>query len=412
MSVKQPFTKLRDCFTAGYTFPQFCIDKEIKNPLFVAVANNHKSFLWEIYSQFKYDRRMTASFAFIYNETEMESINYSVAGIIGALKMEMLSNVDPKNFDKIIVLTNNPLELENADAIYLSETLNYFIRRAYAEVPLLHVLQRYPQVQVIMIPSPRLIQHANNTEFEKKILAKQTISAVALPKKIEQARKEGKIISTPYDFLGYDNDTVYKLLGTPKRTVESDGSVSLADDEFIGIKDGKRMTAYQPEKYENTIYFFGTCILYGYGVPWNKTAASYLQKLLNENNLPYRVENYSQFANRRRQDAFYNLDKLSLKAGDIVFVTLFARFHKYTDFPYWNINRAFLQPHNEGEIFPDTAHINELGQKILAEHLFTRLKKNNFFRDKDFNYPIPPPPGSQIRNTSGKFFFCSKFSAE
>ena len=29
--------QLRDCFTAGYTFPQFCIDNNIKKPLFIAL---------------------------------------------------------------------------------------------------------------------------------------------------------------------------------------------------------------------------------------------------------------------------------------------------------------------------------------------------------------------------------------
>ena len=33
---EQFLIQLRDCFTGGYTFPQFCIDNDIKKPLFVA----------------------------------------------------------------------------------------------------------------------------------------------------------------------------------------------------------------------------------------------------------------------------------------------------------------------------------------------------------------------------------------
>jgi len=37
--------RLRDCFTAVYTFPQFCIDNNIKKPLFVALDERRADFL-------------------------------------------------------------------------------------------------------------------------------------------------------------------------------------------------------------------------------------------------------------------------------------------------------------------------------------------------------------------------------
>lgn len=58
------FVKLRYCFTAGYTLPQYCIDNKIKRPLFV-LERNSEWFLREIYAQFKYDKRLTAQFSFI-----------------------------------------------------------------------------------------------------------------------------------------------------------------------------------------------------------------------------------------------------------------------------------------------------------------------------------------------------------
>ena len=56
--------QLRDCFTGGYTLPQFCIDNGIKKPLFVA-EKKFWQFVWEIYVQFHYDKRLTAQFSFI-----------------------------------------------------------------------------------------------------------------------------------------------------------------------------------------------------------------------------------------------------------------------------------------------------------------------------------------------------------
>ena len=40
------FIKLRDCFTAGYTLPQYCLDNDIKRPLIVA-EEKHELFVWE-----------------------------------------------------------------------------------------------------------------------------------------------------------------------------------------------------------------------------------------------------------------------------------------------------------------------------------------------------------------------------
>ena len=47
--------QLRDCFTAGYTMPQFCVDNDIKKPLFVGLDERHRDFLWNVYVQFQYD---------------------------------------------------------------------------------------------------------------------------------------------------------------------------------------------------------------------------------------------------------------------------------------------------------------------------------------------------------------------
>ena len=55
--------KLRDCFTAGYTLPQFCIDNEIKKPLFVS-EEKFLQFVWEIYVQFRYDKRNARAVCF------------------------------------------------------------------------------------------------------------------------------------------------------------------------------------------------------------------------------------------------------------------------------------------------------------------------------------------------------------
>lgn len=52
MNDEQLLIQLRDCFTSGYTLPQFCRDNNFRKPLFVA-EKKFWAFMWEIYVQFR-----------------------------------------------------------------------------------------------------------------------------------------------------------------------------------------------------------------------------------------------------------------------------------------------------------------------------------------------------------------------
>ena len=110
-----------------------------------------------------------------------------------------------------------------------------------------------------------------------------------------------------------------------------------------------------------------------------------MQKKLNENGYKYRVENESQFFAGRYQDIFYNMDSLSVKDGDIIFICLQGL--QATGIPFINIENIFDRPHNFGEVFSDDLHVNELGYKVLAELFYEVLVRNSFF--KNFNFKIP-----------------------
>ena len=384
--------QLRDCFTAGYTLPQFCIDNGIKKPLFVAADQNRLAFLWEIHVQFCYDKRMTANFAFVFGNVEHTNfchLNWNVAN----LEIKNISDVNLSEFDKIIVLDIRRFQPKIDKTIYLDELLQKFVFRTYDEIPLLNFMKNHNGVKLFVMNHPMISRNEQNTEHEKKLMPEsaENITLSEIRKKI--AESNGEKIPTPYDFLGYTNKEVYELLEENDAVVNFDGSTSLQDrhNKIVSIFNGKRLTANQPEHYEHKIYFVGNCIYFGWGVPYDKTVESHLQNFLNENNLPYRVENESQFLNYRYQDIFYNLNKLPVKDGDIIFVTPF-NYYSSTCFPFIDTNPIFFRPHNYGEVFADGIHINELGHKALAEKLFEFLTKNNFFQDVEFKYPKPPPP--------------------
>lgn len=383
--------QLRDCFTAGYTFPQFCIDNGIKKPLFVAVNERRADFLWEIYIQFKYDKRITPNFCLL--DGKINKIDFSVQFFVNPLSIKKFSEINSDDYDQIILLSANKLDLENRNVIRFEYVLNFFMNRAYVENPLLKFAENHRGVKIIMMNYPLLFYVSNPSEREKELLKKGSVSRYRW--EIEKD-KSGKVPTT-YDELGYTNQMVYELTEVVGAKINPDGSASLYDREspIVGIRNGKRMVADQPETYTNRIFFFGNCVYYGHGVPYDRTVESYLQKFFNVNRLPYRVENESQPVNGRYQDLFYNLNKIQTKPGDIIFVGI--HYMQSPIFPFIDTNQIFKRPHNHGEVFPDHSHVNELGHLALAKFFFQILVQNKFFRDVEFKYPAPPPRAASIR---------------
>lgn len=63
--------------------------------------------------------------------------------------------------------------------------------------------------------------------------------------------------------------------------------------KYFNARDGRRRTCFQPIEYIGTIYLMGVCLFVGRHVEDQYTVSSYLQKLLRQKGLPYRVENYA-----------------------------------------------------------------------------------------------------------------------
>ena len=371
--------RLRDCFTAGYTLPQYCVDNGIKNPLFVSEKKFLK-FMWEIHVQFCFDKRMFATFSLL--DLPKGFTTFSVHSTVRALDYKNFSEINTADFDAIILLTGKPVTADKV--ISLSTLAEHFISKTYVEIPLLNFLQRHPQVKLFLTKYPSLARFKGGLEF-----GKQLVSLGAL-RKILRKNKSGKV-KTPLDKFGYTNEEVLELLDALPAVTNSDGVAVSMDNPhpLANVVNGKRTTAAQPETFLNKIYFVGSCHDQGINAPFDKTIASYLQQMLNKNNLPYRVENESQRYWSRYQDIFYTLNTLNLLPGDIVFIWI-DNMH-VENFPFFDASDAFDPPHDFKEVFFDRRHFNELGYKALAEKYFNFLTENNFFRDVEFSYHMPPP---------------------
>ena len=377
------FLKLRYCFQAGYNLPQYCIDKGIKRPLFV-MEKSDEWFLRELHAQFQYDNRLSARFCFIDGEQTTLQLGFYTLGT--NLLIKHISGVMVSYYDAVIFLTKKDYNVGDRRIIRFAELEKFFIQRTYADIPLLNFLQRNPGVKLFLTNFPNNVnRYEGGAEF-----GEQLPGAGNLQQTLEN--NKGNHIDTLFDKFGYTNAEVIELLRIDKAIKNLDGTTLLVDDNhpLKRISNGRRETAYQPEHYKNKIYFFGPCYHFGRNAPYDRTIESYLQKMLNENNLPYLVENYGQAFTNRWQDMFYNLNALDFKPDDIIFFwTFYTRSND--GIPFFDISDTFDPPVDYREIFCTKAHVNELGYKLVAEKYFKFLTENNFFRDKEFNYPLPPP---------------------
>lgn len=399
------FSRLRDCFYAGYTLPQFCADSGITRPMFLSPANFNRQLLWEIYVRFAWDKRFRPTFVTL-EEKGFEIGEFTLPWFLSPLAVKSICEVDMTG-DKIFFLSMNHLDFGADKIIYLDELIETFSLRTYFTIPLANFAKLHPDVKIFAINFPRLKPNPLNTDNEKILLRSDN----KLINKFIENFSADKPCANPFDLLGYDNEKAYRLLLTPPVKTDLNGRTILQDDgnKYLAIRDGKRLTANQPETFANRIYLLGNCIYFGWGVPFDKILTSRLQALLNENNLPWRVENESQFFEGRNQDVFYNLHNLPVQSGDIIFVCTHSL--KLKDFPFIDVEDFFARPHEFGEVFFEQNHINERGHKALAEGFFALLTANNFFRDTVQNFPDAPPPcprygiPPQFDSGSSKLFF-------
>ncbi len=396
---------LNDCFAAGYTLPQFCVDGDIKKPLFVLADAKNWQIFWNLHVQFSHDKRIKPKFVILNDKGD--SIRLSPGTLFDELKIQNYDETDLNDCDKIFFLTTQKSDIQSDKIIYLDELAYKLILAAYIETPFLHFLKSHPKIKLFLTNFSILYENSHNTENEKKILEKE----IPLATYADRLRKDKDgTVKTPYDFLGYSKQDLIDMLTLTGTKTNPDGSTVLIDNDnpLINVKNGRRVVPNQPENFKNRIYFLGGCSHLGIGAPFDKTIPSYLQKFINEKNLPYRVENVSQFFTYRYQDIFYNLRNLPLKDGDIVFV--FFDNYLSEKLPAFDVSRTFERPHDYGEVFVNTLHVNEIGYKVLAGKFFDFLTENNFFQGVEFEYPEPPPPYHRYGIPQENFSSAQNFS--
>ena len=383
---EENFLRLRYAFAAGYSMPQFCVDNNIAKPLFV-LSKEAEYFLRELYAQFHYDGRLTAQFSFSDADEKISKLKLYLGGGLFRphVSVKHVSAVKVDDFDKIILLTKKDPRIAADKIIRFADAERFFVQRAFVDIPVLNFLQRRPDVKLVVTNFPVVQNLRGGKEFNAQLQPAADII---------KALRAGVALKTPLDKFGYSPEQILELVEGSAVKKNLDGTTALVDDNCLlrRIQDGRRATAHQPEKYLNTVYFFGSCHHYGINAPFDKTIESYLQLMLNEHGLPYRIENCSQHFAGRYEDIFRNLNALNPAPGDIVFLWV-ANLRANNDaVPFCDVSNAFDPPVDFRDIYCRQYHVNQLGYKILAEKYFDYLTANNFFRDVELEYPPPPAP--------------------
>ena len=193
------------------------------------------------------------------------------------------------------------------------------------------------------------------------------------------------------DIYGKDTDIHYlQQLYDGAKIYEVDGIKYLADfrSKYVNIINGNRVTYYQPEIYDRTVYVFGQCTARGTGVEDKETVSSFLQSELNYHNLRIRVVNCAIGCGSDLRDDLYHINYTHFSEDDIVVVlTDYRDFENVLDheiFSRWggiyDCSSQFNRPHNYGEWFTDmTCHTNSNGNRIIAKYIYSLLQERRYF---------------------------------
>lgn len=212
----------------------------------------------------------------------------------------------------------------------------------------------------------------------------------------------------------FDEAGIAEVLSIPKSYFDMNRVRRFEDrrGRYINISGGHRETAYQPERFQRTIFLFGGCTVFGVGSDDSRTVASYLQMRCNKD-LPEAgiiVQNYGYFLAGVEATVEENakiLGSLPVRPGDIVIYPI-SPVSDNGDFRCINLSKTAEQP-RDYEVFFDNGHLTPDGNRLTAEGLFKGLMDMGALSSSSASPVIQPQsdqnnavadslPGSDLRS--------------
>ena len=163
--------------------------------------------------------------------------------------------------------------------------------------------------------------------------------------------------------------------------------------DAVNIIGNHRITTDVPKQYDNEIYCYGPCTAFGAFATDEKTIESFLQRIINSNNYPYSVHNYGSIGSgeiiNNDLNTLYTLMDTKFNEGDVAIFFGYSIFNNMIKLnPEKIISTVEIfsnSPFDKVGCFESSDHIDDVGNHIIAEMIFNRMKK--FLRRKS---PVNP----------------------
>ena len=155
-----------------------------------------------------------------------------------------------------------------------------------------------------------------NKYLQKEMIAKFAKVGQKLPGMLHPSMYE--------DFFDdlYSEDYANQILSMPFKARNMGGAFLLKDCQslYCNVMNGERYTDGQPEHFEQSIYFFGPCYIYGHYVEDKNTIESILQKRLNHEKAAVKVVNCGYLGGNNSLNTCIGIMRTVLKRGDIIVI--------------------------------------------------------------------------------------------
>ncbi len=145
------------------------------------------------------------------------------------------------------------------------------------------------------------------------------------------------------------------------------------EGKYYNVTNGERLTVGQPEKYNNTIWFFGPCFIVGWRVEDAHTMESRLQEILNENRVPSRVVNCGCWSNKFQ--LLFRICSTHFKQGDVAII--YDEGKCFSGIPSINLADC-LERENVPAcwVWDQPIHPNHKVFKLWAEEIYNYIPKH------------------------------------
>jgi len=267
--------------------------------------------------------------------------------------------------------------------VYSMNDLDIVLQRGLFVKPYTELKQRNLNIDIVIVKRPLHLSKsdfASRSENENEIVtAKLTMQELQnqlrqYPPIIPLALEERHVtLDGMIEFSAYSQEMTCNF-NSRGRPIDRRG-------ELVNVVDGYRVTTDQPAQFDNTIYFFGSSMIYSPFTSDNTTSSSFLQRLVNSNcDKRYRVVNCGGWTSMTQSNMIKNMMTChEYKDGDKIVVMPEGNLpkKKELDFTLIDLENIYMRPHEYGELWIGIqSNVNDTGQRLIAEGIFNGMKEN------------------------------------